>query len=211
MTTKLILVRHGQTVWNAEYRFRGRADISLDDKGMAQARITARRIMTEWDVSAIYCSPLARARQTAELIAQPLMLHERAHPGLLDIDYGAWQGLSIDEVRDRWSAALGTWFSCPDRAPIPGGETLLAVQMRAVGTINEIVNRHPDKTVVVVGHTVVNRLIILAILDIPLRHFWHIKQDTCAINLIEHDGEHFILSTMNDVCHLEELHIPGTV
>lgn len=201
--TTVILVRHGQTVWNLEERFRGRANISLDETGLAQAEATARYVCAHWTPNAVYCSPLLRARQTAELIAQPLRVHERAHPGLLDIDYGAWEGYAVDDLRDQgWGKALETWYTHPHDAPIPGGETVQTVRLRAMGALGEIVERHPGETVVIVAHTVVNRLILLGILGLGNERFWHLGQDTCAINVLEFDGQFYKLLSMNDTCYL---------
>ena len=203
MKTTLVLVRHGQTVWNREDRFRGRANISLDEIGKAQAEVTARHIAAHWPPDAIYCSPLLRARQTAEKIAERFSLHERAHPGFLDIDYGAWEGLTPAEVRAQdWSPVLDLWYEHPQDAPIPGGETLQSVRLRATGALNEVVERHAGETIAIVSHTVVNRLLLLSILDLSNDYFWRLKQDVCAVNLLEFDGKHYTLVTMNDTCHL---------
>jgi broad specificity phosphatase PhoE len=202
-TTTVILVRHGQTAWNVEERFRGRASIPLDETGLAQAEVVARYILAHWTPDAIYCSPLLRARQTAEKIAQPLQLHERAHPGLLDIDYGAWEGFTPGDLRDQgWEKALEMWYTQPHAAPIPGGEMLQTVRLRAMGALGEIVERHRGETVIVVAHTVVNRLILLGILGLGNERFWHLGQDTCAINVLEFDGQFYKLLKMNDTCCL---------
>jgi len=95
--TRLIIVRHGRTEWNRVERFRGRADIGLDEVGMKQAESAAKRI-GEWPISAIYSSPLRRALTTAEIMAGPLGLNVRLMPGIVDIDYGEWQGLSTEDV-----------------------------------------------------------------------------------------------------------------
>ncbi|MBN2391439.1 MAG: histidine phosphatase family protein [Anaerolineae bacterium] len=202
-TTTVILVRHGQTVWNLKERFRGRANIPLDEIGLAQAQVMARYVLAHWTPDAVYCSPLLRARQTAEQITQPLQLHERVHPGLLDIDYGAWEGYTAADLRDQgWEKALEAWYTQPHAAPIPGGETLQAVRLRAMGALGEIVERHRGETVVIVAHTVVNRLILLGILGIGNERFWHLGQDTCAINVLEFDGQFYKLLKMNDTCYL---------
>ena len=85
---ELILVRHGQTKWNLEERFRGRIDIPLDDTGLFQADATARRISGSWHPKAVYSSPLSRAIVTAQKIAQPIGLTAIPNAGLIDIDYG---------------------------------------------------------------------------------------------------------------------------
>ncbi len=206
LMTTIILIRHGQTVWNLEERFRGRANIPLDEIGLAQAELTAGYVLAHWTPDAVYCSPLLRARQTAERISQPLQVHERTHPGLLDIDYGAWEGYTPDDLRDQgWTKALETWYTQPHDAPIPGGETLQAVRLRAMGALGEIVERHRGETVVIVAHTVVNRLILLGILGIGNERFWHLGQDTCALNVLEFDGQFYKLIKMNDTCHLADM------
>ncbi len=202
MTTTLILLRNGETSWNREDRFLGRANIPLDDVGMAQAKTAADYIAANWTPDAVYCSPLLRARQTAKLIAEPFMLHDRAHPGLLDIDYGAWQGHTRDEVQARWPQALESWYDRPHKAPIPGGESLQTVRLRAMGTMREVFDRHSDDNVVLVAHAAVIRLILLGLLDSGNEHFWHVSQDICAINLIEHTGKHFKIIKMNATFHL---------
>lgn len=205
MNTTLVLVRHGQTAWNLEDRFRGRANIPLDETGLAQAEVTARYVLAHWTPDAVYCSPLLRARQTAEKIAQPLQLHERVHPGLLDIDYGAWEGHTYNDLREQgWAQALEAWYAHPHDAPIPGGETLQAVRLRAMGALGEIAERHKGGTVVIVAHTVVNRLILLGVLGLGNARFWYLGQDPCAINLLEFDGRNYTLLTMNTTCHLAD-------
>lgn len=173
---------------------------------MVQAEAAAHYILAHWFPKAVYCSPLLRARQTAEKIAQPLHLHERVHPGLLDIDYGAWEGFTPDDLRDQgWGKALEAWYMQPHDAPIPGGEMLQAVRLRAMGALGEIVERHCGETVVIVAHTVVNRLILLGILGLGNERFWHLGQDTCAINVIEFDGKFYKLLKMNDNCYLADI------
>ncbi len=201
--TTIILVRHGETPWNSESKFRGRANIELNEAGEAQARATAQYIAQHWPPEAVYCSPLLRARQTAEVIAQPFMLHERSHPGLLDIDYGAWEGMIEKEVHERWPQALNAWFTRPHEAPIPGGEMLNTVRLRAMGALNEIAQRHQGETVVIVGHTVVNRLLLLGILNAENASFWRLRQDVGAVNVIDFEDNRYTLVKVNDTCHLE--------
>ncbi len=205
MSTTILLVRHGQTEWNRAERFRGRADIPLNATGLAQAEATARRLASRWQPVAIYSSPLSRAVQTAEAIARRYALEVQTHPGLLDIDYGAWQGLTPDEVAQRWPQEFHLWQRYPHRAVIPGGETLAELRTRAMTTLNELVVRHPQETVVVVGHTVINRILLLGVLGLGNERFWHLRQEPCALNVIEAQGEDYVLVSLNDTCHLETL------
>jgi broad specificity phosphatase PhoE len=200
--TCIILVRHGQTEWNRVERFRGRADVPLNETGLAQAEATGLRIHGEWQPSAVYSSPLSRAVRTAEAIAKHFNLPVQIHPGMADIDYGEWQGLTPDEVRDRWPAALHAWYHQPDQAIIPGGETLAQLRSRGMSAVNELSARHAEQTIVLVGHTVINRIILLGVLGLGNERFWHIKQDTCAINVFEVEKGGYVLVSLNDTCHL---------
>ncbi len=130
--TCVILVRQGQTEWNRVERFRGHADVPLNETGLAQALATGQRFTEEWQPEAIYSSPLSRAVKTAEAIAKHYNLPVQIHPGMIDIDYGEWQGLTTDEVRERWPEAVHTWYNTPETARIPGGETLANLPQRAM-------------------------------------------------------------------------------
>lgn len=200
--TRIVLVRHGQTQWNRVERFRGRADVPLDETGVAQAEATGRRVACEFQPTAVYSSPLSRAIRTAEAIAGHFRLPIQPHPGIVDIDYGEWQGLTPDEVRARWPGEVAAWYGAPHEAVIPGGETLAGARARAMSAVVGVATRHGGETVVLVGHTVVNRLILLGVLGLGNDRFWHIRQDTCALNVFEaRDGDYALVS-LNDTCHL---------
>lgn len=199
---KVILVRHGQTEWNRVERFRGRYDVPLNTTGITQADSTGRCIAAIWQPSAIYSSPLSRAVQTVEKIALPLGLSVKPYPGLIDIDYGEWQGLYTEEARKKYPGAISDWFQSPHKANIPGGETLAAVRERAMSALSDLIERHDGQTIVLVSHTVVNRLILLGILGLGNDRFWRLHQEPCAINVFEYGDGDFTLVSMNDTCHL---------
>jgi len=201
--TTIILVRHGQTEWNRVERFRGRADVPLNETGLAQAEATGRRVADTWQPAAVYTSPLSRSLKTAEAIAKRCDLPVQIHSGLIDIDYGEWQGLTPDEARQRWPEQGEAWYNQPHLARIPGGETLDEVRFRLMQTLKELVERHPSETIVLVGHTVINRVMLLGILGLGNERFWRIKQDTCAINVFEAQEGEFTLACLNDTCHLD--------
>lgn len=202
--TRIILVRHGQTEWNRVERFRGRADVPLNEAGLAQAEATGKRVASEWQPVVVYTSPLSRSVKTAESIAKHYDLKVQIHPGLADIDYGEWQGLSPEEAGQRWPEEIDAWYNRPHLARIPGGETLSDLRARLMQTVNELAARHTGETIVLVGHTVINRIILLGILGLGNDRFWRIKQDTCAINIFEAEAGDFVLVSLNDTCHLRE-------
>jgi broad specificity phosphatase PhoE len=203
--TRIILVRHGQTEWNRVERFRGRADVPLNETGLAQAEATGRRVAAEWQPAAVYSSPLSRAVKTAEAIARQFALTVQVHPGLADIDFGEWQGLTPAEARARWPEDAGAWFTAPHTARVPGGETLADLRTRAMATVRELAARHLGQTIVLVGHTVINRIILLGVLGLGNDRFWRIGQDNCAINAFEADGGDFTMLSLNDTCHLRQV------
>ena len=155
----VFLVRHGQTDWNRVERFRGRFDVPLNRTGLKQAEATAARIAESTRPAEILTSPLSRARQTADAVARRTVLASSVCEGLVDIDYGEWQGLTPDEVGIRWPRESKAWRENPGAARIPGGETLAGVRERALRAVREACERRPSNpsdSIVMVGHTVVN-------------------------------------------------------
>lgn len=201
---RLVLLRHGQTEWNRVERFRGRIDLDLDETGLRQAEATARRL-APLSVSAVYASPLKRAWCTAEAIATVRGLQVQALPGLIDADYGAWQGLSPEEVAQRDGQRYAQWLESPHQVQFPGGESLPQVQMRARAAVDEALARHPDQTVAMVTHKVVCKLLALSFLRLDASHFWKIEQDVCALNLFEFWEGRAVTVKLNDTCHLKGL------
>jgi probable phosphoglycerate mutase len=200
--TKIILVRHGHVEGISPERFRGRADLDLTPEGRRQAEATARRVRASWTPIAIYSSPLGRCRMTAEAIGRPFGLTPVPVPGLLDIDYGDWQGLTPDEARRKWPEALDTWYRAPHWAAIPRGENLQDVLTRSVVTLRDVIGRHPEDTVVLVAHDSVNRVILVHALDLPLSRYRRLGQDPCAINQIDFSEGEFTVRSVNETHHL---------
>lgn len=198
---RFILIRHGQTEWNQKERFRGWVDIDLDETGTRQAEAAAPRI-ARWEVSAIYASPLRRAMATAEIIAQPLGIPVTPLEGIIDMNFGVWQGLSIDEVKRNYPALFKLWRYSPETLEIPEGDSLEDVRKRAAAAIDDLSARHKDATVVLVTHRVVCKVLLCHLLGLDNSHFWQIEQDTAAINLFEINEGKATVTLLNDTCHL---------
>ena len=199
--TRLIVIRHGRTEWNRVERFRGRADLELDDLGMRQAEATADRV-ADWDISAVYSSPLRRTQTTATSIARRLNLEVKSLPGIIDIDYGEWQGLSPEEAAAKDSALYTAWLENPHKVKFPGGESLAEVRERATSAVNSVL-QDLKGTAALVSHKVVCQILVLIFLDLENSHFWQIVQDVCAINLFEIKGGVPSALLINDTCHLK--------
>lgn len=202
--TRVVLVRHGRTAWNRIERFRGRADVPLDETGLAQAEVTGRRVAAAWHPVAIYASPLGRAVQTGEAIARHGSSIVQPYPDLIDIDYGQWQGLTPDEARQQWPEAVDAWYRAPHTARIPGGEMLADVRRRGLAAVRALAGRHHGQTIALVGHTVINRAILLGVLGLGDDRFWRIRQEPCAVNVFEVEADDFTLVSLNDTGHLRD-------
>jgi broad specificity phosphatase PhoE len=202
---RLLLIRHGETLWNREEIFRGQIEVPLNETGFSQARHIA-RLLQEVPLDAVYSSPLGRALETARIIAEPHGLSVISEPGLIDLDYGSWQGLSHQQVRERFPDLYQVWLTAPHKVRFPNGESLDDVSSRSLDTVKRLAAVHRDHNVVAVTHRVVIKLLICAILGLGSSGFWAIRQDTCAINVIEHDEQHgFMIYRLNDTCHLRPL------
>jgi broad specificity phosphatase PhoE len=199
---KIILIRHGQTAGNAAERFRGRLELALSAEGRHQAELTAKRIKAMWRPAAIYTSPMSRCISTGSAIAVLCGLEVQPEAGLLDIDYGNWQGLTHEEARARWAKEIDIWFRAPHLAAIPGGENLQRVLARVVGALHGILLRHADDIVVLVGHDSVNRVVLMHALDLPMSRYWRFKQDHCAVNELDFENDLFTVRTINETWHL---------
>jgi len=202
--TEIILVRHGETEWNVSEVFRGRIDIELNQTGIKQAELLA-EYLSDLKLDAIYSSPLKRALTTAEIIASYHKLDVEITPGLIDFDYGEWQGLPHQEVKDKYKELYVEWIKNPHQVKIPAGESLDEVRKRAIGVIDNVIAKY-EGTVVLVSHRVVNKVLICALLGLDNSHFWNIRQDTCGITTFIYENERFILTKHNNTSYLKPLH-----
>ena len=203
--TRIILVRHGETDWNKEQIFRGRIDVPLNSTGLQQAKATG-EVLSGQKIDAIYSSPLSRAIQTANgIISFHSHITVKEAKGFMDIDFGKWQGLPHKNVEDEFKDLYDAWQREPHNLKMPGGEGLDDVKLRAMESLNDILSSHVDETVVIASHRVVNKVILCAILGLSNQHFWRIRQDTCAINIFEDSDRGFIISVINDTCHIKAL------
>lgn len=200
--TRIILTRHGHVHWIAPERFRGRAELPLSDLGKRQVLAVAQRIAETWQPEAIYTSPLSRCVDTGAAIARATGATTQALDGLADTDYGQWQGLTHEEVRQRWPDEHRTWLEAPDLAAIPDGESLADVLARGTKVLREVLHRHAGKTLVLVGHDSINRVLLLQALGLPLSRYWRLKQEPCCLNEIAVEGTVFTLHRLNESGHL---------
>jgi len=108
-------------------------------------------------------------------------------------------------VRVYWADMLDNWYNAQQLAIISSGETLADLRERAMKTVNELAARHEVETILLLGHTVINRIILLGVLGLDNERFWHIEQDTCAINLFDAEDGNYTLISLNNTCHLDSI------
>jgi len=204
--TEIILARHGETEWNVAEVFRGQIDIGLSTTGVKQAELLAEYLSTA-AIEVVYSSPLQRALQTAGAIARLHKLEVNVAPDLIDLNFGRWQGLSQEEVKEKYRELYTLWINHPEQVRVPDGEALHDVRKRVGRFIDKIIPKHTG-TVVIVSHRVVNKVIICALLGLDDSHFWKIRQDTCGISIFTLQNEQFILTRHNDTSFLKPLASP---
>ncbi|RJR34853.1 MAG: histidine phosphatase family protein [Deltaproteobacteria bacterium] len=202
--TRIILVRHGETPWNKDKIFRGTVDIPLNDTGREEAELAGEWLQKE-TIHAAYSSPLSRARDTAAAICRHHKLQVQDLPGLGDINYGEWQSLPLTEVKKVYADLYRQWETAPHTVRFPRGETLEEVEQRAWAAVEEVVKRHPGRTVLLAAHRAVNKVLIARFIGLDNSHFWRIGQDTTAINRFHLVGDVWHIMSVNDNCHLRSL------
>jgi broad specificity phosphatase PhoE len=201
--TRIILARHGETLWNVQKVFRGRADVGLDEVGIKQAHLLG-KYLSDWELEAVYSSPVKRALDTADIIARYRKVAVRVAEGLTDFDYGEWQSLPEQEVKRLYPVILSEWHNNPDKVQIPGGESLEDVRRRAAQVVNGVISEHQGD-VLLVSHRVVIKVLTCYLLGLDNSHFWNISQDVGGITIFNYADGRFVLTRRNDTSHLRQI------
>jgi probable phosphoglycerate mutase len=200
---KILLTRHGHVDGIEPARFRGRAELPLTQVGVRQAAALAARIARHWKPAAVYTSPLQRCIVTSRHIAEACGVTAAVHEGLGDIHYGAWQMRTHAEIERESTEAYHLWRRAPHLVRFPDGESLQDVVARTANALRLVLEKHPDETVVLVGHDSVNRALLLQLVDQPLSAYWRFAQDPCALSEIDVlAGGAVRVERINDTSHL---------
>ena len=203
-STRILAIRHGETAWNRDTRIQGHLDIPLNESGLAQASRLTEALQSE-ALDAVYCSDLARARQTAQGLAAGagLPLHEET--GLRERSFGIFEGMTWQEIALRWPEQCLRWRQRDAEFGAEGGETLAAFYARCIGTIERIAAAHPGKTVVIVAHGGVMDCLYRAATRLALDAPRSWTLGNAAINRLLYSPEGFSLIGWNDDAHLQGL------
>ncbi len=200
--TRLLMLRHGQTEHSAQRRYSGRADLPLTELGQRQAAAAAARLANTNGVAAVVSSPLRRARQTAQAVAEALGVPLTVHDGLIETDFGAWEGLTFAEARERDPDLHTRWLTDTSVAP-PGGESMDAVHRRVRRVRDQLISEHGAATLIVVSHVTPIKALLRMALDAgpSLLHRLHLDIASLSVAEFYPDGPATV-SLVNDTSYL---------
>jgi ribonuclease H / adenosylcobalamin/alpha-ribazole phosphatase len=199
--TVTLLLRHGQTPNSVQKRYAGVSDVPLTEAGVQQAAAAGQRLASA-GITSIVTSPLRRAVRTAEEVAAASGAPVEADEGFREADFGAWDGLTFAEVRERWPAELAAWLADPAVAP-PGGESFLDVSARVSGALRRVLAGHRGQTVLIVSHVTPIKTLVAAALLAPPPALYRMHLDVAALCQVDWyaDGP-AVLRSFNDTGHL---------
>lgn len=216
--TRLILVRHGETIANRSFRYIGSSDEPLSEHGLVQAQQLAEALAV-LPVRAVYSSPLQRAYRTAMPIAERHGLEAQRLDGLREMSFGTWEGLTRAEVLARSeedARHLQAWERDATVAP-PGGESFAGMQLRVLEMVERLAEEHPDQTIALVSHVGPIKVLLSEAMGAPLASAFRIFLDPATISVVDwSDRDHATVRLVNSHAHLGwssarwmESHTPG--
>lgn len=191
-TTYVLMIRHGENDWVGTDRLAGRTPgVHLNDKGRKQAADLA-ELLKPQPISAVYSSPLERCMETAAPVATALGLAVQPEPGVLEVDYGDWQGQSLKDLSKLPDWQMVQHF--PSTYRFPGGETLRETQARAVGAIERLHEQHPNQVIAVFSHGDIIRTTVAHFMGTPIDLFQRVIISTASISVLAlHDRRPMVL------------------
>ena len=201
--TITVLLRHGQTPMSVQKRYAGRSDVPLTDLGVRQAVAAAKRLASA-GLDVIVTSPLRRAVQTAEEVAAATGAPVLSDEGFRETDFGAWEGLTFAEVRERWPAEMAAWLADPAVAP-PGGESFTEVSERVTAALHRVLAARDRQAVLIVSHVTPIKMLVAQALLAPPAALYRMHLDVAALSEIDWyaDGP-ALLRSFNDTGHLAD-------
>ena len=205
---RLILVRHGQTDWNAGQRFQGHSDVPLNEVGRRQAAALAARLSGR-GIDAAYTSDLQRARETAEIICRygggvfaEGASDVRSDVRLREMNFGDWEGLTYHEIRERHLQSLAAWEKDVYKHAPPNGETLEQMTFRIRAVLNDLLAKYNGKTLLLVAHGGVLQILICLTLNVSPAMYWQFRVSPASLSEIAIHPAGASLNFLNDTNHL---------
>ena len=202
---RLLLARHGQSVWNAERRFQGSTDVPLSALGIEQARALGRGFRG-YRLAAAYVSPFRRAMETAEIALEGTGVPLVPLDDLRELSLGQWEGCTVDEISGQAGDPYRAWLHAPHDCPPPGGEPLDAVSARVRAAMDRIAAAHaPDDDVAVIAHGGVISVYACCLLGCSFNQLWRLRVDNASLTIVRPPR----LVSLNDTSHLGGTLRPG--
>jgi len=201
---EILLIRHGETEWNRREVFRGRADVPLSARGREQARLLAEALKGS-GVQAVYSSPLSRARQTADPLADALGIEVQTDERLVDMSFGRWESRPRTEVEKEDPALYRVWLTEPQEFRAPDGESLANVIARAWPAMGEIAAKHRNGRAAIVTHRVVCKVLLCSALGAGEAAFWRVRVDTASVSILDASDDLWVVTRLNDTHHLHAI------
>ncbi|MCX5196992.1 bifunctional RNase H/acid phosphatase [Streptomyces sp. NBC_00249] len=200
-----VLLRHGETALTPQKRFSGSGgtDPELSPAGRRQAAAVAEALAARGTVQAVVSSPLLRCRETAQAVADRLGLSVAVEEGLRETDFGAWEGLTFAEVRERFPDDLQAWLDSPKAAPTGGGESFTAVTRRVSATRDRLLSAHAGRTVLLVTHVTPVKTLVRLALGAPPESLFKMELSAASLSAVAYytDGNASV-RLLNDTSHL---------
>jgi len=200
---KLLLVRHGETDWNLAQRFQGHSDVPLNQVGLQQAQALKDRLSDEI-ITSFYSSDLERAHETAKIIANG-KIDLQSDSRLREVHFGDWEGLTYNEIQEKYPGQLAAWEQDVYKTAPPNGETLEALASHTQSFLNDLLLKNKDETILIVAHGGVIRVLICLALNLPATMYWQFHVDSASLSEIAFYPAGAILNFMNDTNHLAPL------
>ncbi len=172
----------------------------LTEEGRRQARTVAERIAERWRPSVVYSSPLERCVQTAREICAASSIPSVAADGLNDLNYGAWEWKTHDEVRAQWPELFECWFEAPQLVRFPQGESLQDLIARTADVLRMVLEQHASDTVALVGHESGIRALLLQLLDQPISAYWRLAPEPASVSEVDIVGLAVKVRGINTTC-----------
>ena len=198
---RLTLVRHGKTDWNETGRCQGISDVPLNSSGIEQAEKLAFSLKDE-RIDRIYSSNLVRAKVTAEKIAGYHSIDVDFRDDLREMDQGILEGLYFSHIQEKYSHVLEHWRNGPETLQLPGGESLIGVQQRALDAIADIRSRFGSQNIVIVSHNMVIGTLLCSFTGSSLKKLRDYIVDEASKSVIEIYDDRFVIISLNDIDHL---------
>ena len=205
--TTLVLLRHGETALTPEKRFSGSGargnDPELSAAGRRQAEAVGAALAARGTVQAVVASPLRRCQETAAAVADRLGLDVRTDEGLRETDFGAWEGLTFAEARERYPEELAAWLASADARPPGGGESFAEVAGRVAVARDKILARYANRTVLLVSHVTPVKTLVRLALGAPPESLFRMELSAASLSAVAYYGDgNASLRLLNDTAHL---------